>query len=77
LESQQGVLSKADTPERAKRDDVIVIEIEPSRWVAVLLVAAMLTLWVTWSPPGANDIGAGEGYYGIRLVACSRTRAIH
>src|SRR5262245_18852835 len=33
---------------------------------AVLVVGIVLALWVAWSPPGANDITASEGYYGTQ-----------
>src|SRR5262252_6510523 len=33
---------------------------------AALVSVIVLALWIAWSPPGANDITASEGYYGTQ-----------
>jgi 4-amino-4-deoxy-L-arabinose transferase-like glycosyltransferase len=46
--------------------------------VTLAIVGVVLALWVTWSPPGANDVDAGEGYYGVqaRNVLAAPARAL-
>src|SRR5215471_3156478 len=33
---------------------------------AAIVTEVVLALWIAWSPPGANDITASEGYYGTQ-----------
>src|SRR5262245_30184250 len=38
----------------------------PAAIVTAIVTAIVLALWITWSPPGAHDITASEGYYGTQ-----------